>query len=86
MWNKILIISLYFSCAQYFFDLDWKNGFKSFQLNLLGTAEPFSGNRPTLHDKWPKYDDMFYILSKSILCQICPCWLSWSNESFSCAQ
>jgi len=51
MRNKILIISLYFSCAQYFFDLDWKNGFKSFQLNLLGTAEPFSGNRPTLHDK-----------------------------------
>jgi hypothetical protein len=51
MRNKILIISLYFSCAQYFFDLDWKNGFKSFQLNLIGTVEPFSGNRQTLHDK-----------------------------------
>jgi len=68
MWNKILIISLYFSCAQYFLDLDWKNGFKSFQLNLLGTAGPFSSNRPTLYDKSPKYDDIFYpgILSKSI--------------------
>jgi len=61
MWNKILIISSYFSCAQYFLDLDWINGFKSFQLNLLGTAGPFSFNRITLHDIWPKYDDIFYL-------------------------
>ena len=35
MWNKILIISLYFSCAQYFLGLDSKNGFKSLFLHLF---------------------------------------------------
>ena len=37
--------------------------------NFISPAGPFSCNRPTLCDKSPKYEDIFYlgILSKSIL-------------------
>jgi len=42
---------------------------RSFTISfLIGTAGPFSCNHITLHDKSPKYDDIFYPgnLSKSI--------------------
>jgi hypothetical protein len=33
---------------------------RSFTISfLIGTAGPFSCNRPTLYDKSPKYDDIF---------------------------
>jgi len=30
-------------------------------LFCIGTAGPFSCNRLTLHDIWPKYDDIFIL-------------------------
>ncbi len=34
---------------------------RSFTISfLIGTAGPFSCNRPTLYDKSPNYDDNFY--------------------------